>query len=61
MCEHPNDEDSRVVEHNQQGICSPAYEPGPYSTLHEDGVIQFVNWYLDRLKARQPGLAVAAE
>lgn len=59
--EHTNDEDRRVVEHNQQGICSPAYEPGPYSTLHEDGVIQFVNWYLDRLKARQPGLAVAAE
>ncbi len=59
--EHTNDEDRRVVEHNQQGICSPAYEPGPYSTLHEDGVIQFVNWYLDRLKSRQPGLAVAAE
>ena len=59
--EHTNDEDRRVVEHNQQGILSPAYEPGPYSTKHEDGVIQFVNWYLDRLRSRQPGLAIAAE
>ena len=40
-----NDQDRRVVEDNAQGIASPAYEPGPYSPIHEGGVIQFVNWY----------------
>lgn len=40
-----NDEDRRVVEENQKGILSPAYRPGPYSQMHEDGVIQFVDWY----------------
>ena len=59
--EHTNDEDRRVVEHNQQGICSPAYQPGPYSPKHEDGVIQFVNWYLGRMRERQATLSVAAE
>lgn len=47
-----NDEDRRVVEDNQQGIDSPAYQPGPYSTVQESGVIQFTNWYCDRLKLR---------
>ncbi|MEM8841126.1 MAG: aromatic ring-hydroxylating dioxygenase subunit alpha, partial [Pseudomonadota bacterium] len=28
-----NDEDRRVVEDNQKGINSPAYEPGPYSPV----------------------------
>ena len=40
-----NDQDRRVVEDNAQGIASPAYEPGPYSPIHEGGVIQFVDWY----------------
>jgi len=40
-----NDQDRRVVEENQIGIDSPAYEPGPYSPVQEDGVIQFVDWY----------------
>jgi Rieske 2Fe-2S family protein len=40
-----NSEDQTVVEHNQRGILSPAYEPGPYSPDHEAGVIQFCNWY----------------
>lgn len=44
-----NDEDRRVVEDNQQGINSPAYTPGPYSSIQEDGVIQFVNWYCKTL------------
>jgi Rieske 2Fe-2S family protein len=44
-----NDEDRTVVENNQQGILSPAYRPGPYSTMQESGVIQFVDWYLDTL------------
>ena len=40
-----NDQDRRIVEENQRGVSSPAYEPGPYSPVHESGVIQFVEWY----------------
>ena len=40
-----NDQDRRVVEDNQFGINSPAYEPGPYSVSAEGGVQQFVEWY----------------
>ncbi|AZQ67073.1 aromatic ring-hydroxylating dioxygenase subunit alpha [Silicimonas algicola] len=40
-----NNEDREVVENNQRGIRSPAYEPGPYSPIHEGGNIQFVDWY----------------
>src|SRR5690606_29809876 len=38
-------EDRRIVEENAFGIQSPAYEPGPYSPVHEGGVLQFVDWY----------------
>jgi Rieske 2Fe-2S family protein len=47
-----NDEDRRVVEENQIGVNSPVYEPGPYSELHEGGVIQFIDWYCSRLSER---------
>ncbi|WP_158967063.1 aromatic ring-hydroxylating oxygenase subunit alpha [Chachezhania sediminis] len=47
-----NDEDRRVVEDNQQGINSPAYEPGPYSAIQESGVIQFVDWYCNTMTER---------
>src|SRR5271166_856327 len=40
-----NDQDRRVVEENQIGIRSPAYEPGFYSPQEESGVMQFVDWY----------------
>ncbi len=57
-----NDEDRQVVEENQKGMLSPAYEPGPYSPHQEEGVIHFVDWYvrqmLDRLSPRP---AMAAE
>ncbi|WP_346900562.1 aromatic ring-hydroxylating dioxygenase subunit alpha [uncultured Roseibium sp.] len=56
-----NDEDRRVVEDNQIGVNSPAYEPGPYSVLQESGVSQFVDWYCDTLGARLSPLQVAAE
>ncbi|WP_138465978.1 aromatic ring-hydroxylating dioxygenase subunit alpha [Poseidonocella sp. HB161398] len=56
-----NDEDRRVVEENQQGINTPAYQPGPYSPTHEDGVMQFVDWYLSRLRAAQAPATIAAE
>ncbi|MDQ0314388.1 aromatic ring-hydroxylating oxygenase subunit alpha [Amorphus orientalis] len=40
-----NDQDRQIVEENAFGIRSPAYEPGPYSSDHEGGVDQFVDWY----------------
>ena len=57
-----NDEDRRVVEENQAGINSPAYEPGPYSQKQESGVIQFVDWYVRAMTAALSGPAkIAAE
>lgn len=47
-----NDEDRRVVEDNQKGINSPAYVPGPYSPIHESGVLGFVDWYCTTLTER---------
>ncbi len=48
--EATNAEDKVVVEMCQQGIQSPAYEPGPYSEIHEEGVAQFVEWYTKTLR-----------
>ncbi len=57
-----NDEDRQVVEENQRGILSPAYEPGPYSTIQEEGVIQFIDWYCGLMGERlAPEPAMAAE
>lgn len=50
-----NDQDRRIVEENAFGIRSPAYEPGPYSPLHEGGVIQFVDWYARFVESRLGG------
>lgn len=58
---HTNDEDREVVENNQLGICSPAYEPGPYSPSHEDGVSQFVDWYCATMGRRLGPALMAAE
>ena len=44
-----NDQDRQIVEENQRGILSPAYQPGPYNQIHESGPIQFVEWYRDSL------------
>lgn len=56
-----NDEDRRVVEDNQIGINSPAYEPGPYSPIQEAGVSQFTDWYCSTLANRLDPIRVAAE
>jgi stachydrine N-demethylase len=58
-----NDEDRRVVEENQIGVTSPAYEPGVYSTKQESGVTQFIDWYLRHLSESVAGKrrAMAAE
>ncbi|MBU2957785.1 aromatic ring-hydroxylating dioxygenase subunit alpha [Paracoccus sp. 1_MG-2023] len=58
---HTNDEDRIVVEENQAGILSPAYEPGPYSTLQEEGVIQFTDWYCATMAERLGPQTMAAE
>ncbi len=47
-----NDEDRRVCQENQIGVNSPAYEPGPYSAMHEAGCMQFLDWYCARLRQR---------
>ncbi len=46
-----NDQDRRLVEENQRGVTSPAYEPGPYMAS-EGGVDQFVTWYCETLSQR---------
>jgi len=40
-----NDQDRRIVEENQRGVNSPAFDPGPYSPVHEGSVMQFIDWY----------------
>jgi Rieske 2Fe-2S family protein len=50
-----NREDAELVERNQRGINSPAYEPGPYSLDYEDGVIQFIDWYARLMGERLGG------
>ncbi|WP_343315776.1 aromatic ring-hydroxylating dioxygenase subunit alpha [Brucella sp. BE17] len=56
-----NDEDREIVETNQEGILSPAYIPGPYSPNQESGVIQFIDWYADRLNRSAVPFQLAAE
>jgi Rieske 2Fe-2S family protein len=47
-----NESDRRVCQENQIGVNSPAYDPAPYSQMHEGGVIQFVDWYCTELEGR---------
>ncbi len=56
-----NEEDREVVENNQQGINTPVYEPGPYSARAEDGVMQFIDWYLGRMRSSLSPASIAAE
>jgi Rieske 2Fe-2S family protein len=45
-----NEQDARFVGWTQEGVRSPAYEPGPYSP-NENQLEKFVDWYIDRLSA----------
>ncbi|ANG61619.1 Rieske (2Fe-2S) protein [Marinobacterium aestuarii] len=45
-----NEQDKRLAEENQRGINSMAYQPGPYSETYEFGVINFIDWYSDKLQ-----------
>lgn len=56
-----NDEDREIVEGNQMGINSPAYTPGPYSPIMEDGVEQFIDWYVKTMLKNMAPKSVAAE
>jgi Rieske 2Fe-2S family protein len=37
--------DKRIIEHNQLGVNSRYYEPGPYAPM-EQNALRYVNWYL---------------
>ncbi|RWB32177.1 MAG: aromatic ring-hydroxylating dioxygenase subunit alpha [Mesorhizobium sp.] len=50
-----NDQDRQIVEDNAAGVLSPAYRPGPYSEVHEGGVLQFVEWYASFIRPRLDG------
>ena len=47
-----NAADKRICQENQIGVASPAYDPAPYSLVHEDGAAQFVDWYARQLENR---------
>ena len=53
--QHVRHSETLVIEENARGLRSPAYEPGPYSTVHEGGVIQFVDWYVRTIEPRLAG------
>jgi glycine betaine catabolism A len=50
-----NDQDRRLVERNQEGVRSLAYQPGPYSQTQEGGVIAFVEWYCRTMESALDG------
>jgi Rieske 2Fe-2S family protein len=52
-----NNQDRRIIEENQLGVASPAFEPGPYNAVHEDGVVQFVDWYAATMERGLGGTA----
>jgi Rieske 2Fe-2S family protein len=33
-------------------VNSPIYDPAPYSTIHEAGTLQFIDWYRRHFMAR---------
>lgn len=47
-----NDQDRQLVEETFQGVRSPAYVPGPFSDVAENGVCQFVDWYCDTMNQK---------
>lgn len=47
-----NRQDTALVERVQRGVSSPAYRPGPYAPVEEDGVVQFVDWYAETFRRR---------
>ena len=58
-----NEQDRDLVERNQEGINSIAYEPGPYSRTAERSVIKFQEWYCATMARHLggPARAISAE
>ncbi|WP_020407845.1 aromatic ring-hydroxylating oxygenase subunit alpha [Hahella ganghwensis] len=50
-----NDQDRRLVEESYIGVGSPAYTPGYFSEVAENGVCQFVDWYCETMKKQVKG------
>ena len=46
-----NDQDREIVENTVRGLRSPAFRPGEYSTILENGTCQFVDWYCAQMEA----------
>jgi phenylpropionate dioxygenase-like ring-hydroxylating dioxygenase large terminal subunit len=42
------DQDAKIVDDNQAGVNSLAYQPGPYSQT-EPGLVRFTSWYLSQI------------
>lgn len=47
-----NDQDRELVEGTHAGVLSPAYQPGRYSDLAENGPNQFDDWYCHTMQQR---------
>lgn len=45
------EQDWQLCENNFRGVESSHYQPGPYAPVEID-VVKFVDWYLDRMRAR---------
>jgi Rieske 2Fe-2S family protein len=45
-----NNQDLQLVEETFRGVSSPAYVPGPFSEIAENGVCQFVDWYCEKME-----------
>jgi len=45
-----NAQDRSLAENNQKGVNSRAYQPGPYSTTYEFGVVNFIDWFSDTMQ-----------
>ena len=52
-----SEQDWAICEANQEGVGSPAYEPGPYSRLREPNLQHFIDWYLGALRGKRSDLA----
>jgi Rieske 2Fe-2S family protein len=49
-----SEQDWKLCEMNQRGLESTRYVPGPLSSIAEQGVSHFANWYLDQLAKNSP-------
>lgn len=45
-----NQQDREIVENTVRGLRSPAWQPGPYSSILENGTCQFVDWYCEQMR-----------